>query len=44
MATTLPPSWVHFSAAYWATLPEPETTTVLPSKLSPFRCFRASAA
>ena len=24
-----------FSAAYWATLPEPEITTVLPSKLSP---------
>ena len=28
--TTLPPSWLTFSMAYWATLPEPETRTVLP--------------
>ena len=32
--TTLAPSSRHFSAAYWATFPEPEIATLLPSKLS----------
>ena len=31
---TLPPSSVHFCAQYCATLPEPDTMTFLPSKLS----------
>ena len=35
MVTTFPPNWVAFSAAYWATFPEPEITTVFPEKLSP---------
>ena len=32
---TFAPSWVAFSQAYCATFPEPEITTVFPSKLSP---------
>ena len=30
--TTLAPSCMAFSTAYWATLPEPETETVMPWK------------
>ena len=29
--TTLPPSWLIFSTAYCATLPEPDTSQRLPS-------------
>ena len=35
MATTFAPNWVAFSQAYRATLPDPEMTTVAPSKLFP---------
>ena len=42
MAMTLPPSWVAFWAAYWATLPLAETTTSLPSKESFFTVLRYS--
>jgi hypothetical protein len=35
--TTLAPSCVAFSIAYWATLPLPLTGTVLPLKLSLLR-------
>ena len=40
---TLPPSSLTFSTAYWATLPEPLTATVLPLKSSP-RVASISAA
>ena len=43
MAMTLPPSSVHFCAQYCATLPEPDTMTFLPSKLSFLRCLSTSA-
>ncbi|MCY1543375.1 hypothetical protein D9M68_791920 [compost metagenome] len=33
--TTLAPSAMAFSTAYWATLPEPDTLTRKPSKLRP---------
>ena len=34
--TTLAHRWIHFSIAYCATFPEPETTTVFPFRLSFF--------
>ena len=40
---TLPPSSMTFWVAYCATLPEPDTSTFLPSKLSP-RDFSISSA
>ena len=33
--TTLPPSCKTFSVAYWATLPDPDTATILFLKESP---------
>ncbi len=41
--TTLAPSWVAFSMAYWATLPLPLTATVLPLK-PVLLCFIISSA
>jgi len=41
--TTLAPSCIAFSTAYWATLPEPETETRMPSKERP-RCLSISSA
>ena len=43
MAMTLPPNCMHFCAQYCATLPEPDTMTFLPSKLSFLRCLSTSA-
>jgi len=43
MAITVAPMEVHFSAQYWATLPEPETMTFLPLKLSWAMCSSTSA-
>jgi hypothetical protein len=34
-ATTVPPSWLTFWIVYSATLPDPETSTRLPSKDDP---------
>ncbi|CFN66831.1 Uncharacterised protein [Bordetella pertussis] len=38
IVTTLAPSAMAFSIAYWATLPEPDTDTRMPSKDRPARC------
>ncbi len=43
METTLPPIWLIFSMAYWATLPAPLTATTLPFKSRP-RVASISAA
>ena len=41
--TGLAPSWTSFSAAYWATLPEPEIAQTLPSSESFFVASMFSA-
>lgn len=43
MVTTLAPSWLALMQTPQATLPKPETETVLPLRLSPFVLSISSA-